>query len=368
MRFLLLGGYGQLGQVLVPALLAEFSDLELIIAGRNGARAQAEARRWQQTFPAHQLAGLQLDLADDGALGQAIGAADVTINLTSNARHLDRVLYYLHQHRKGGMDSLLATQEKEAVLEKWVLPFREAGLCYLTDGGFHPGLPGVLVRWAAAEIGLLIAAEVFSAIRIPWQQYTFSRETWVDFLAEFRNYRNDWFRQGEWRRPSWSTTQAFSFGEPFGHLTCTPLFLPELAEVTTVMPTLQQTGFWVSGFNPVADYVVVPLLLLGLRIFPRSFDPLLARFLQWGLNQSRPPFGVRLVLTYQTAVGKSGRLQLSHADGYIMTALPMVAALRQYVDGKIPQRGIQRQAVAVDPGNLVADLRRLGVEVKYEED
>ena len=52
-----------------------------------------------------------------------------------------------------------------------------AGMCAITDGGFHPGVPAALVRWAAAKIASLRVANVGSLLQIDWKSLEFADAT-----------------------------------------------------------------------------------------------------------------------------------------------------------------------------------------------
>jgi saccharopine dehydrogenase (NAD+, L-lysine-forming) len=78
-----------------------------------------------------------------------------------------------------------------------------AGLCFVTDAGFHPGLPALLVRRAAQKMDSVRRARVASVIRIDWRPLSFSPETLDELVAELRDYQALDFRGGRWRTMSW---------------------------------------------------------------------------------------------------------------------------------------------------------------------
>jgi len=57
-------------------------------------------------------------------------------------------------------------------------------------------------------------------------------------------------------------------------------------------------------------------------------------------------------------------LLLSHADGYIFTAIPAVAAIMQLLDGSIRSPGLFTQGEIVEPERFLKDLERMGIEIK----
>ena len=61
---------------------------------------------------------------------------------------------------------------------------------------------------------------------------------------------------------------------------------------------------------------------------------------------------------------KTMSIKLYHEDGYVLTAIPMVACLLQYLDGWIEKPGLWMQANIVEPNRMFDDMERLGVAVE----
>jgi saccharopine dehydrogenase (NAD+, L-lysine-forming) len=55
---------------------------------------------------------------------------------------------------------------------------------------------------------------------------------------------------------------------------------------------------------------------------------------------------------------------ISHADGYALTAIPVVACLIQYLDGNIRKPGLWFQAHIVEPNQFFEDMEKMGAQVK----
>ena len=108
--------------------------------------------------------------------------------------------------------------------------------------------------------------------------------------------------------------------------------------------------------------------MFALWLSPRTALKPVSRLLIWGLQAfSRPPFGV--ILKLQARGEKDGSLReselsLCHPDGYVFTAVPVVACLLQYLDGCAKKPGLWMMSHLVDPGRLIHDMQRMGIEVK----
>ena len=157
------------------------------------------------------------------------------------------------------------------------------------------------------------------------------------------------------------------FGRQFGRQYCMPMFLEEMQALPEKIPDLQETGFLVGGFNWFVDWFVTPLALIALRFSPKLALRPMARLMYWGLRSfSRPPYGTLLKVEAQgTREGQARRedLTLYHENGYMFTAIPVVACLLQWLDATIRQPGRWFQAQIVEPERMLRDMQRMGVEV-----
>ena len=131
--------------------------------------------------------------------------------------------------------------------------------------------------------------------------------------------------------------------------------------------SLNETAFYVSGFNTIVDNLILPPTYLTLKLFGKFAIKPLASLFQWSLKKySKPPYNIILKLE---AFGKSNgenrkfNMILQHRDGYEMTAIPIVAFLLQYLDGTARKPGVHFQANIVEPVNFFKSISELGIEI-----
>jgi saccharopine dehydrogenase (NAD+, L-lysine-forming) len=361
--FLILGGYGNAGRA-ISHLLLERTSASLIIAGR----CLRKAHRFADELNARYGAGrVSATFADASVITPAelselrhvrmLVVASSTIGYTRNVATaaLDAGIDYF--------DLQLSSPRKWAVLRSLAPRIDADGRCFVTDGGYHPGLPAALVRWAASRIHRLESATVATVMRVPWRRYEFSHASLTEFVEEFRDYRPTWFERGEWVK-GWNGGRTFDFGAPYGSVACQPMGLEEMQALPAQIQGLRETGFFVSGFDRITDNVIIPFILLGLKAIPHPGGAL-GRLFLWSVRRSeKAPYGIATILTASGAGGSQVRLCVAHEDAYFYTAVPVVAALKQYLEGSLRRPGLHCQASVVDPGRFVRDLGALGLKVE----
>ncbi len=367
----ILGGYGNTGRE-VARLLLEHSDARLVLAGRDADKAARAAALWNGRFPGARVRGERADAADAASLAALFAGADLVVAASSSSAWVKTVAQAALQAGIDYMDPQFS-RRKLAALEEMRAQIEAAGRCFITDAGFHPGLPAALVRYAARRFDQLESAGVGSVIQIDWSGLSFSPATLDELVEELLDYQTLHFKNGRWVKMNW--LQAFlpvyrTFGHGFGRRYTVPMFLDELRPLPAMIPGLRETGFFVGGFNGVVDWLILPLGMVWLKIFPRRGAQPVARWMLWGLKRfTRPPYGTLLQLEAEGV--KSGERRhltvgVYHPDGYVLTAAPMVACLLQVLDGSAQRPGLHFQALLADPDRLLEDLQRMGVEVSAE--
>jgi saccharopine dehydrogenase (NAD+, L-lysine-forming) len=367
-RIVILGGYGYAGRALVPLLLQETSA-NLVIAGRSLDKAQNAAREWNERFAGGRVAGVRADAADGESLRVAFTAADLVVVASSSVAYAATVARTAVEAGIDYFDIQYAAQ-KLPVLRALAEDIRRAGRCFVTEAGFHPGLPSALVRYAAARIERLERAVVASVLN---QRGGIVYSGGADELVEsFRDYKAMVYRDGAWRVLSaWNPYRRIQFEGGFGARRCVPLPLEEMRSLPETMPGLRETGFYVSGLNWFADWVVSPLVMALLWLLPRSGAKPAGRLLCWSSRFFlRPPFGIALQVQAEGLEGGAARaltVLLTHEDGYAFTAIPVVACLLQVLDGSRRSPGLHLMGHLVEPVRLLADMRRMGIRIEEHE-
>jgi saccharopine dehydrogenase (NAD+, L-lysine-forming) len=368
---LILGGYGQTGRLLAHYLLDE-TDCRLILAGRRPERGAALAAALNERAGRERVTTALADAADLDGLARALAGVDLVLVAASTAAHCETVARAALIANCDYLDIQYATA-KVATLQRLAPEIAAAGRCFITDGGFHPGLPAALVRSAAARFDRLERANVGSVIAVDWAALDLGPETKIEFVTEFMDFDSRVFRDRRWQKlglASMASPLTMAFGPPFGRRACIAMTLGEMDALPDLIPSLRETGFYVGGFNWFSDWFVSPLVMVGLKLAPRRLLSPLARLQFWSMAHfAQPPYGT--VLQLEATGTRDGAphaltLRLAHDDAYALTAIPVVACLRQWLAG--PRRpGLWYQGQYVEPEALLVDMARMGVVITTEE-
>lgn len=381
---LLLGGYGNAGRSLARLLLQHADDpsLCLILAGRHVDRAEAFAQELNREFPSNtkevvRVTARQVDVSDPMSLQDAFSALQDNVRLvvvaSSTTAYTQQVASAALRANMDYFDIQLS-KTKVDTLKAMAPEITKANLCFITDGGFHPGLPAAMIRYVAPSFQTLEVANVGSVVQADWNdiEAEYSIETMEEFASEFTEFQTMLYQNGEWKDVGYKTIHM-EFGETFGKRMCFPLMLEEMKNVPTQCPGISETGFYIAGLNWFVDWFVTPIVMIALKLWPQRAKRSMARLLHWGLRTfSKPPYGCLLKLEAK-GVGPdpdgeplSKTVTVFHQDQYALTAIPAAATLLQYLSEKdsIRKPGLWCQAIIADPKRLMVDMERMGLEIQ----
>jgi saccharopine dehydrogenase (NAD+, L-lysine-forming) len=366
MRIVALGASGNAGReiavLLGPGLAA--SD-ELVLAGRDPAKLARTAGLVQT--PAT-VTTARVDVTDLDTVRGLVAGANLVVVTVSRPDLVADLARIVLDAGADWFDTMLSTPGKLAALRALEGEIVGRGRCFTTDGGFHPGLPAVLVRWAAGRLDELVEADVVAAMRMDWRADSLADSTVAEMFDEFADFDMLAWVDGRPQRLRWRDCPRVDFGPPIGTKDCVPMPLAEMDALPRLFPGLRRCGFYIGGFSPAMDYLVLPVLMGMGKV--RALRPAAIRLARWSFRRlaSYPP-PHRLVVRLDATGSSDGRpatasVSVSGTDGYLLTAAPAVACLRGMLGGSARRPGLHLQAHLVDPEPFLAELAAAGLVVE----
>jgi saccharopine dehydrogenase (NAD+, L-lysine-forming) len=352
---LILGGYGATGRLLAKHLLAQ-TEHKLIIAGRNLVKAQAFVGPLYNP----RATARRVDAADPASLEQALQRVDLILVAAPTTHHTETVVRAALEAGVNYLDVQLSARKLE-ILHAHEKEIKEKSLCFVTEAGYHPGLPSAMIRYAASKLDGIESARTACFLNMQNIPYT---EAVDELMEAFIDYQAQVYKTGAWTKPKSWDMRKFDFGEEIGIRNCYSMFFEELRCIPEMYPTLKDTGFYISGSNLLADLLITPIVMVGLKLAPKRGMRPLGKLMWWAMGKSKPPY--RVVLKVDAAGQLNGRqaqvhASLAHEDGYELTAIPVVAFLKQY--HRIRQPGLHMMGHLAEPNRLFNDMERMGVKV-----
>lgn len=365
---LILGGYGGTGKSLARHLLNQ-TDARLILAGRSLDKAQAFADELNDS----RVTCARVDASDPSTLLPSLRGVESSTSLrpslclvaaptTQFTRQvaracLDAGVDYLDIQFGEGKNASLRALEPEIL---------KSGRCFITEAGYHPGLPSALIRYAAAHLDSVESAVAAGYINMAPAPYT---EAVDELMEAFKDFDGRVYKNGAWTKRGKYEMRKFDFGAGIGEKkVCYSMFFEELRGLPEMFPALQETGFYIASANLLVDALITPLVMLGLKLFPKRGIRPLGKLVWWSMfGSSKPPY--RVVLSVEAKGRRNGsprevRVTVEHEDGYELTAIPVAAFLRQYLDGSARKPGLWMMGHLAEPVRLMKDMEAMGVKME----
>ena len=191
-KILILGGSGYTGRSLARHLL-EQSKAEIVLAGRTLEKVQALADQLNADFAGKRVAAVRADAADAASLKAAFTGADLVLV----AAPLTSAPYetVIRSALIVGVDYLDVQigGKKLALLQSLAEEIKQAGRCFITEAGFHPGLPAALVRYAASRLDSIESAATAGYLNMGGSKLPYT-DSVNELMEVFKEYQAQVFK------------------------------------------------------------------------------------------------------------------------------------------------------------------------------
>jgi saccharopine dehydrogenase-like NADP-dependent oxidoreductase len=362
-RVLILGGYGSVGRSLTRLLLKE-TQVEVIIAGRRKEKADEFAAALCHEFPGNRVSSRCADASDQTSLIKAFQGVQLVIVLTTTPNFVKQIG---QAALVSGCDYLdiLVSESTYCDLDELASSIRQQNRIFITQAGFHPGLPAVFVRYGAQHFDKYEKAKIGMAMNARFER----AEQAAEIISMVSEFRADIFKAGSWRKATYKDAVTMEMGSRFGKMQLFPIQMTEIKRMQEMF-NLDETGVYVSGFNWFVDNLVFPLILVTHKIKKGLATGWLTKFFVWGVNTFSSSYQGVVFLNEAEGMkdGKkvSVRIVAEHDDAYLFTAISVVACLKQYFTGVLPA-GLWMMGQVVDEKALFSDMEKMGVTIRTEK-
>jgi len=354
-RILILGGYGRAGRAVAESLLVD-TTAEVMLAGRDGARAKAEAARLASTRGEGRVSALRADARRPAEWKAAAAEADLIIVCAPLRERVGAVAEAALAAGADLIDLDYAPAAWEALRGHRQAAERKK-LCFVGQAGLIPGVPALLTRHAAERLGPGAKVACAELTRLAG----FSAASATDLLRDLRLTARV-FRNGAWRKPLMGGARRFDFGPDFGREKCYPLELTEMASLPGLLK-LEELGQYAAGFGSVLGSAILTTWLFLRLNRTRGGARFGGRLLAAALRSAKPPFYTMLKLEAEGRKGEVIQWYAGHEDGYKATAYAVAAALRQLADGSARRPGVHLMGHLLVPGRFFEDAVALGLDL-----
>jgi saccharopine dehydrogenase (NAD+, L-lysine-forming) len=364
-KILILGGTGATGKALTRHLLMQTSA-DLALASRSLDKAQALADKFNAEFKTSRVTSVRADADDVESLRSAFRGMTLILVAAPTTRQAGTVIRSALEAGADYLDVQIGARKFD-LLQSLGPEIERAGRCFITEAGFHPGLPAALVRYAAGQMDTVESVVIGGYLNMGGTRLAFTES--VDELMEaFRDFRAQVLKNGAWTKRRSFTMRKIDFGGDIGTRNTFSMFFEELGPLPQLYPSLKELGFYISETHWFLDWFITMIVFAGIKLFPKGGIRPLGKLLWWGMTTlPKPPH--RLELHTEATGLKNGKpskivFNVSHTDGYELTAIPVVAGLMQYLDGSARKPGMWMMGHLVDPVRLMLDMQKMGATVE----
>jgi len=253
-------------------------------------------------------------------------------------------------------------QDIYPVLETMKRQIKQAGRCFISQAGFHPGLPAAYVRKGAQYLDKYDKAIIAFSMNARIEKAESVYEL-VDVIAD---YKPEFYQNGKWKIGTYKDAVKVDYGERFGVRSSMPLDMVEIKAIPEMFD-LQETGVFTTGFNWFIDYLLSPFMILSQKIKKGSLRQFWAKMFIFGINKfSSVEEGVTFLLQAEGEKdGKRRDVEIisEHNSAYDLTVIPVIACLKQYLDDYVRKPGLWMMGHLVEPDRLFEDMEH-GVRIE----
>ncbi|MFM9950544.1 MAG: saccharopine dehydrogenase NADP-binding domain-containing protein [Saprospiraceae bacterium] len=359
-KIMILGGYGGVGKIMSRNLL-KHTDSDITISGHNKEKAEKIASILRIEYPKRQILSSYADATQKHSLIEAFKNVDLVIITTTTPDYIGTIAEAALESETDMIDILVRGDVVDS-LGKYRERIIANKRIFITQAGFHPGLPAPIIKYVKNKFDNYKSANVVMVMNSLFE----SPESTHEIIHEIAVGNAKILKNGIWKKATYKDALKIQFSDKFGARQCFPLQMREIYPLQKELG-VSEMGVYSAGFNPFIDNFVFPFVMF-LQFLKKGFGKrFCGKLMYWGIKKyynNKP--GVEF---YLQAMGiKDGKkrnftLKINSSDAFDFTAIAVIACLKQYLDNSINNPDLYLMGNVVDEKRVIEDLKLMGLQI-----
>jgi saccharopine dehydrogenase (NAD+, L-lysine-forming) len=359
-RIMVLGGYGGVGREISRNLLRH-TAADVTVSGRDAAKAENFAAALRKAHAGRRVSSVEADARQKTSLAAALKEVDLVIVAATTPDDIGTIAEAAIETGTDMIDILVrgdVVDRLEAFRARAISHHR----VFITQAGFHPGLPAPFIKYARDQFDVYQSAYVVMVMNAIFEK----PESTHEIIHEIGAANAKILKNGLWKKASYRDALKIRFSDPFGVRPCYPLHMREIIGLEKEL-SISNMGVYSAGFNSFVDNFVFPLTLLLQSVKKGMGMKVCGKLMHWGINKyyaGQPGVEFKLLASgMKNGSPTNYALEAYSPDAFEFTALAVIACLKQYLDGCFTKPDLYLMGNIVHEKRMIDDLRRMGVSI-----
>jgi saccharopine dehydrogenase-like NADP-dependent oxidoreductase len=375
-KIVVLGGYGEMGSIIVRDLADSFGYGEIVVAGRNADKAA----KFSESFHKSNISGFEADSGNKSQMERLLRGADVLINATNYYANVEVMQHALN----GGVNYVdlgglyHVTKLQLGLHER----FKKKGLVAIIGCGSTPGITNVLAEYGAKKFDRIKSVDIsfadkdFTKYNMPYVVPYSMQTVFDEFTSDAAVLKNSKVKFIK----ALSDEKYIDFPKPIGRVMCRSVIHSELASLPDSLHEkgIQECifrGGWDDDFVAKTRFLIdagfagkKPVRVGGKDVVPRDLSVSL-------LNRFIPSDKVKIndteILNVEITGRKGGKYRKLNVycqaftnkknnipAGSWDTGVPPSVAAQEIISGSVNKKGVLSPEKCITPQIFFKGLKR----------
>ena len=277
-KVLVLGAYGGVGKSLIRNLL-KYTEVELILAGRNLKALEDLLIKLKAEFPARNISSYFADASKKESLIFAFKNSDLVINCSCTPEYIIKIAEAALETENDLIDILLRGDIVDK-LENYRDKIKTNKRIFIIQAGFHPGIAAPLIKYAYNKFEELQTANVLMVMNSLFE----NPQSTLEILHEVGENKAQILKNGIWKQATYKDAISVGFSKKYGNRICYPLQMREIYPLSNELRILNM-GVYSAGFNLFVDNIVFPLIMISNAIYKGFGKSFYSKLMYWGVKR-----------------------------------------------------------------------------------